>query len=711
MFATGENAPYFFAFRFSLFTFPEETMVINQKHRLRYVAIAVIFCTVCLIYLGRLLYIQITGNDRDQESELQTRTVTVSAVRGEIYDREGRALVSNQYSYDLTLSYNAFTALGAREGNKTCLSLLEALSAGGDADKHTERFFPFEGSYPYYSLSAEASDPDSIPYYRMQRVRKALNLKEDATPNDYAERYVELYGLLDTANDGTRLFGDDEIDRLIRLRYDMDAQAFRTNGEYVMAEEISLSTMTYVKELSLDGVTFGINVSRVYNYPGYASHILGTVGPIYSEEWEAYNEQGYQMNAMVGKSGCELAFEAYLHGSDGQMQITTDADGNVVETKVLREPVAGSDVHLTIDIDLQIAAEDGLAENTQYVVDKSGGSTSLGAGCNAGAAVVMDPDTFSVLAIASHPTYDLSTYNISYNDLLADEARPLINRALNGLYEPGSTFKLGVAAAALESGTITADTRFACNGKYPFGSYSPECSTHPHTSVFGTNRLNVVQAIAVSCNVFFYETGYQMKIDPLNTYMRAFGFGQSTGLEIGGSEGILAGPNDSPQFGWDDGQILQTSIGQSYNQASPLQLSVYLSTLLGGGTRYKAHLLDSVYSLGADTPSYAYTQSEETVLGRIALSEETVNTVRAGMEQVVKTNAVVNRFLGDLPISVGGKTGTAQNSKGCENALFVCAAPLDDPEIVISVVLEQGYTGGYASLTAARILEKYLEKR
>ncbi len=686
-------------------------MVVNQKHRIRYVTIAVIFCTVCLIYLGRLLYIQITGNSREREPELQTRTVTVSAVRGEIYDREGRALVSNRYSYDLTLSYNAFTALGAREGNKTLLSLAEALSAGGDADKHAERFFPFEGAYPYYSLTEEAADSDSIPYYRMQRVRKTLKLEEDASPADFADRYVELYGLLDTANDGTRLFSDDEIDRLIRLRYDMDAQAFRTNGEYVMAERISLSTMTYVKELSLGGVAFDINVSRVYNYPGYASHILGTVGPIYSEEWEAYNEQGYQMNALVGKSGCELAFEEYLHGSDGQMEITTDADGNIVKTTMLREPVAGKDVYLTIDIDLQIAAEDGLAENTQYVSERANGSAELGAGCNAGAAVAMDPDTFAVLAIASHPTFDLSTYNISYNDLLSDEAKPLINRALNGLYEPGSTFKLGVAAAALEGGTVTTDTRIPCSGKYTFGSYQPECSTHPHTGVFGTDRLNVVQAIAVSCNVFFYETGYRMQIDPLNVYMRAFGFGQSTGLELGGSEGLLAGPNDSPEYGWDDGQILQTSIGQSYNQASPLQLSVYLSTLLGGGTRYRAHLLDSVYSLGSSEADVTYTQNEEDILGQIALSWETVNTVKEGMEQVVKTNAVVNRFLGNLPITVGGKTGTAQNSTGCENALFICAAPLDDPEIVISVVLEQGYTGGYASLTAARILEAYLEKR
>ncbi len=683
----------------------------GNRHRywIRYTAIAAVFCALCLVYLGRLLYIQVTGNDRREDPQTTTRTVTVSAVRGEIYDRNGKPLVTNAYTYDLTLSYSGLTALGTRLSNKTCLSLLEALDESGERDRHVERFFPFEGAYPYYRFTEEAADADSIPFYRLRRVLKTLKLDEDAAPDEIVDRYVELYGLLDTANDGTRLFDDDEIDALIRLRYDMDAQSFRANGEYTFAEEIGLSTMTYVKELSLSGVGFAVNVERVYNYAGYASHILGTVGPIYSEEWDYYNEQGYQMNVLVGKSGCELAFEAYLHGSDGLLEITEDENGNVLSVQVLTQPIAGNDVHLTIDIDLQIAAEDGLAENVQYVVEHANGDSERGANSQAGAAVVMDPKSFSVLAIASHPTYDLSTYNIDYNDLLADEAKPLLNRALSGLYEPGSTFKLGVGAAALQEGIITPSSTVTCTGKCTiFEDYRPACSTYSHTPTFGTNSLNVSQAIAVSCNVFFYEMGHRMGVDKMNSYLSAFGFGQSTGIELGDASGVLAGPDyraESHDALWQPGDTIQSAIGQSDNQATPLQLATYVSALVGGGVRYPVHLLDSVYRFGEPEPYHKHTQAPEDALGSVELNDSTRQAILSGMRAVVENSSVVQRWLGDLPVKVGGKTGTAQNSKGCENALFVCAAPIDDPQLVISVVIEQGYTGGYAALTAGRILE------
>ncbi len=674
-------------------------MQANYKYRLRYIAIAVIFCTVCIIYLGRLFYIQINGGKNDEDKTV-TKTVTVSAVRGEIYDRNGKPLVTNRYSYDLTLSHTALSALGTRAANETCLSLLEALEKNEEAGRHAELYFPFDGTYPNYTFSEEATDGDSILYYRLRRVLKALNLDADATAEEITDRYTELYGLTDRANDGSRLFDDREADRLMRLRYDMDAHSFRTNGEYTLAEEIGLSTMTYVKELSLEGVIFSVNTERVYHYPGYASHILGTVGPIYSEEWEYYNEQGYQMNVQVGKSGCELAFEAYLHGSDGKLKLELDENGNVLNTEVLTEPVSGSDVYLTIDIDLQIAAEDSLAENVESV------STA-----NAGAAVVMDPDTFAVLAIASNPTYDLSTYGADYNDLLANVNKPLLNRALSGLYAPGSTFKPGVAAAALENQLIDADSTVLCRGKYFNSSdYQPACSTYEdHASTFGTTRLTAAQAIAVSCNVFFYEMGNRLGVDRMNAYLSGLGFGQSTGIELGDRKGALAGPDYRAEMGsenlWQPGDVWQSAIGQSDNQTTPIQLASYLSTLLGG-TRYNAHLLDRVYRFGEDTPYYI---SEQTVLSEVSLSESTRQTILEGLRGVVENNTYVKEYLRDIPseIIVGGKTGTAQNSTGIDNALFVCAAPLDDPELVISVVIEQGRSGSYAAITAAGVLEAY----
>ena len=435
---------------------------------LRYMIIVSAFCLVCVIYLGRLFYIQISGRENTYDKGTTTRTVTVQAARGEIYDRNGNALVSNRFSYDLTLSYAPLASAGLKNANLSLLSLFEAAKTTGESDKHVEKFFPFDGAYPYYVLSEEAENADSIVYYRMRKVLKEIGLKRDAGISDVVKYYVSTYDLLATDADGRRLFDDDEVDRLIRLRYDMDANSFKANGEYTFAKNVALPMMTYVKEQALPGITFTVNAERVYNYPGYASHILGTVGPIYSEEWEYYNEQGYQMNAIVGKSGCELAFEEYLRGIDGVLLIEEDANGNLVSVTVKKEAVAGNDVHLTIDIDLQIAAEDGLRENIDYIVGRSGEDESRGANANVGAAVAMDPNTFDILAIASYPTYDLSTYNVNYNDLLVADGNPLFNRALGGLYAPGSTYKLGVSVAALMEGKITSSSTVRCTGVYHF---------------------------------------------------------------------------------------------------------------------------------------------------------------------------------------------------------------------------------------------------
>ena len=682
-------------------------MASNRTSPWRYLAIAVAFCLICVIYLGRLFYIQISGRDDQYGSGTTVRTVTVQAVRGEIYDRNGKALVTNRYTYDLMLS-SSFLSLPNSRANDTCLKLINALQSTAEGNKHVERFFPLDGAYPYYSFSAEATDGDSVVYYRLRRVLGDLDMKTDATAKELVDHYVKTYGLLGVDEYGKRIYDDDQIHQLIRLRYDMDAVRFGSTNDYSFATDVSLSLMTYVKEMSLGGTSFRVNVERVYNYPGYASHILGTVGPIYSEEWEYYNELGYQMNAIVGKTGCEYAFEQYLHGSDGKMEIVEDAAGNVVSVKVLTPPVAGSDIHLTIDIDLQIAAEDGLAENVADVVADSGGVVSRGSGCNAGAAVAMDPDTFDVLAIASYPTYDLSTYNLVYNDLATDAAKPLLNRALNGSYAPGSTYKLGVAIAGLMEGKVSASSTIPCYGVYErYDDYRPKCST------YGTHsgEVNAVTAIKYSCNCFFYELGYRLGIDGMNGYMSRFGLGQSTGLELGGTKGILAGPDYRLEIHhpdeWTEGMVLSAAIGQSDNTSSPIQLACYLATIVNGGTRYSAHLLNSVYTFGSDTPTYTYVQTDETVLDRTEIPQSALSTVLQGMREVITGNRTVSSNLKKVPVTVGGKTGTAQNSSGCDNALFVCAAPYDDPEIVISVVLEQGYSGGNASLTAARILEQY----
>lgn len=683
----------------------------GRNHSLRYLGIVVVFCLICVIYLGRLFYIQIAGRESSYTSENESRTVTVQAVRGEIYDRNGVKLVENRYTYDLSVSYPSFFGMSVHDKNNASLQLLDALKKYNTAVTDGERFFPFERQYPYYVYSSEATDGESVKKYRLERVLKDLGLDADTDAESLRDHYVKRYDLLAKDGEGRRYYDDNQIDALIRLYYDMDARRFHTNGEYAVLQNVPSNLMTYMKERDLDGISFTLNVQRVYLYPGYASHILGTVGPIYQEEWEYYNELGYQMSAIVGKDGCEAAFEEYLHGIDGTMEIELDRNGNIIGMKPLQAPIAGKDVYLTIDINLQIAAEDGLAENVQYVVEHSNDMVAYGSGCNAGAAVVMNPDTFEVLAIASHPTYDLNTYNENYADLAGNKALPLFNRALYGSYAPGSTYKLGMATIALMEEKISPSTSILCNGGFPSkgASGSVGCST------YGENHWgseNVINAIADSCNSFFCKLGDMLGIETMEQYMKKFGFGESTGFELGGISGILAGPTYrgeiQSEHPWTAGNTWQSAIGQSDNQSSPLQLATYVGTLVNGGTRYTAHLLHSVYEFGSNVPFYVYEQSSDTVRDTLDIPQGHLNTVMEGMREVVKSSAVIGRWINsDIPVTVGGKTGTAQNSTACDNALFVCAAPYNDPDVVISVVLEQGYTGGYAALTAGRILETY----
>ena len=663
----------------------------------RYLTVAFAFCLVIVIYLGRMFYVQISGKDDNYNDNTVTRTVVVPAVRGEIFDRNGKTLVSNRKLYSLVLPYSSFAALDQRSANDTALALLRALDHTGEGNLHTEIAFPFDGAYPNYTFSASTLEGDTREAYYLNRVLGDLGLNRDSDVATIVNRYVADHALLSTYSNDARIWNDADVDRLIRLYYDMDARRFAVAGEYSVAENVSFNLVTYVEELGLPSATFSVKIERVYQYPGYASHILGTVGPIYAEEWEYYNEQGYQMSALVGKSGCEYAFEEYLHGIDGIMKITEDKAGNIIATEWVREPVSGCDVRLTIDIELQIAAEDGLANNV----------SNVGGNCNAGAAVAMNPDTFEVLAIASYPTYDLTYYNALYGELSQDAAKPLLNRALSGSYAPGSTFKLGVAVSAMMEGKINASSQITCNGRTEH-YHRPTCSTFQNGTHGGA--IDVTEAIADSCNTFFYELGYRLGIDKMNEYMKQFGFGQSTGLELGGISGILAGPDfrlENNYPAWMPGDVLSAAIGQSDNTASPLQLACYLSTLSNGGTRYSAHLLHSVYRFGATEPLYAYTQSDDTVLDRMDIPASVQNTIFAGMRDMIKGSSTASRNMASVPVTVGGKTGTAEVNGKDSNALFIGAAPYNDPEIVVSVVLEAGRSGTNATYTAGKILEKY----
>ena len=348
----------------------------------------------------------------------------------------------------------------------------------------------------------------------------------------------------------------------------------------------------------------------------YAAHVLGRLSPIYQEDWVGDPEngitgyrdmEGYSMNSLVGREGAEKAFESYLHGTKGTRIITTNQEGKITGELYTKEPQPGGTVALTLDIDLQEDTEKSLAQTIQAMTQKDGV-------VRGGAAVVVGVGSGEVLAMASYPTYNLSNFDQDYSKLVSDTVgTPLLNRAIGGAYAPGSTFKPCTAVAALESGIITPSSTIVDRGVYDYYK-SPQPRCWIYNEYGGTHgRVNVSQAITVSCNYFFYEVGRLTGIKTLASYAKQFGLGEYTGIEIGGpgsaeAKGSMATPEfaEAEHLEWTDGQTLTAAIGQSYDLFTPLQLANYIATLVGDGQHYEAHLLKNVKSYDNSSVIYAY---------------------------------------------------------------------------------------------------------
>ena len=474
------------------------------------------------------------------------------------------------------------------------------------------------------------------------------------------------------------------------MRYELYSRS-----SYVFAEDVSVALLSQVADARLEGVKTGTSSKRVYNTT-YAAHILGRISRIYAEDWPEYKDLGYSMDALVGSSGVEKAFEQYLHGVEGKRLITTDSQGHVTGELFTKQPQPGGTVALTIDIDLQAACEEALAATIEGMIDKD--SFQRG-----GAIAVTHVGTGEVLALASYPTFDLSAFNETYSQLLADERLPMFNRALNGIYAPGSTFKMCTAVAALESGVITPSSTVVDRGRYTYYQW-PQPACWAWASGYTHGSQNVSQAITNSCNYFFYEVGRLTGIATIDDYATAFGLGRSTGIEIGDSSGALASPEYAESHGldWTDGQTITAAIGQSYNLFTPLQLSNYIATLVGGGEHYAAHLLKSVKSFDNSRLLYVYDKEPENV---VDISPATLQAVTTGMHNLT-TGSLYGSFK-DCVVSAGAKTGSAQVGTDIANGVFVAYAPYENPEISVAIVIEKGGAGAALASTAVEAINAY----
>jgi len=659
---------------------------------------------VCLSIFVRLYDLQIiNGPSNVTRSERKfTYSYSVSATRGEILDRYGRPLVTNRTTYAVRFNMFSFNKSIQNDMILTLIRLFDETGTPYYNDTLPISEFPYKLLY-----TEEEGAGETRAFYSLLDKNK---IDKDMTASDIFEALCALYGIDPGLSHGERR-------AVAGVRYEMDIHDFSINNPFTFATGIPIELVSMIKERSyiLPGVTIDLQPVREYR-TDYAAHVLGRVGKIFKEDYDSLKAKGYRLDDIVGNDGAEKAFENYLRGMSGTSTVEVNAAGRTTNMISTNPAQPGDNCILTLDIRLQEVAEKSMArvvEEIRQEGENSSDPKKPGADVGGCSVVAMNPKTGEIYVLASYPTYDISTYSLLYNDLLADPEKPLFNRAISGLYAPGSVFKMLVAAAGLESGVITPQTYIYDQGRYMYywPSYAPQCWIYRQYGGTHGNE-NVGSAIRDSCNYFFYEVGRLTGISTLEEYGGYFGLGQPTGIELAGeSRGAFAGlktvknsrPSDPT---WHPGDTLSASIGQSFHMFTPLQLASYISTLVNGGTRYRPHILKSV-----KTYDYSETVHIEIpeIVSQIDISDANYKAIMDGMREVAENGTAANVF-SNYPIRVGGKTGSVQIFENqTANGVFAAFAPFDDPEIVIVVIMERAGSGNRIAPIARDIFDAYFD--
>ena len=746
----------------------------DSKQFHRRVWVMVLLLALMVTGMGAALYdLQINNGDSYYLATQKkiAETQTVEAARGQILDRNGQVLVSNKVIYEVRL--NTKLMGNDQKRNGILLSLIQAARAEGvtwtDNLPITETVpFSFTTAQPYFTIQREEDGTITKTLTRLGRLAVSMKWIEDPTKEPEEEepaapkelslkdKIKAFFGLapkteetpekeegpqpLPTAEQllgkmcaSFGIAGEGAVDKKqaekngqtvpdlnIGSMPKSDARAMAgvlyelylrsrevyIATEYIFASDVDIDFISRVKELDLAGVEIEATTVRQY-HTKYAAHLLGRTAQMDRNEWAYYktvDEDGdgvgdYQMNDVVGKEGAELAFESLLRGKSGTRQVERNTKGKIVDATWTTEPEPGNNVILTLDIGLQAYVENLLAD----AVPKLQSEETEGAAC-----VVLDVKTAEVLVAANYPTFDLANYASELREKAEDPLKPFLNRALNGLYPPGSTFKMITAIAGLEEGIITPKTKIKDEGRYTYWTdvNPPQCWIYrQYRSNHG--MVDVAKAIEVSCNYFMFEVGRQLGIERLDEYAARFGLGEKSGIELGEAAGVVAGPEYTESHGdtWYEGSITSVAIGQESTQVTPLQLANYIATLVNGGTRHAAHMLKETKSSDFSQVTYQY---ELQVLDEIEIKDENLTAVKEGMLAMAQSN----RAFQSLPFKAGAKTGSAQISAQTEsNAVFVCFAPYDDPEIVVAMAVEHGGSGGELASMAADVLSYYFSSK
>ena len=654
-------------------------------------------CAVMGLFVLRLIFLQLVNGDdfKAQATNTTDCNFTVTAARGDIVDSSGRRIATSTTSYNVVLNK---LLMGDRDLDTMLQQIVELLRENSESWNDTLLIGQPDAAGHYEFTDDDTSTSDQK---QLADMKDTLGLQQYATADDVMEMLVEKNNLQGFSLEWQRV--------LAGIHYEMDRQAFSNVNNFVMAENVSAAAVATIKEhsLQLPGVEIVETSARSYEQSDIIPAVLGRVGKITAEKWKVTDsdgnvtyplrDKGYNMNDILGISGLESAYEDELRGKDGVETITRNSDGVIVDTQLTTVPEPGHTVQLTIDSNFQRAVDKALAENIDMInrVYNTGDMKAAAA-----AAVVIDVKDGGVLAASNYPSFDQNLYATNYSEYSSDPGLPLFNRALQGLYTPGSTFKPAVAVAALDSGLINQYSTVFCNGVYNyFKDYHPKCTRHGHSG-----NIDVVTAIKWSCNIFFYDVGRRLTSDVYDAYAYKLGLGQRTGVEVSEATGRLTTKNDSNYTASLD---VQAAIGQGNTVVTPIQLATYAATLANNGVRYRTHFVKAI--LDTNTGK-VLSETQPEVMDVIEGTGNTFELVREGMKQVPST---ISGKISSYPIAIACKTGTPQRSetyapgKHYLNAMMVAYLPADDPEIAIGISIEYGGYGARAGDLVVDIANAY----
>lgn len=667
----------------------------NDNNKIRYNIVTIFIYIVGIILILQLFNLQIVHGQeyRETSNTRLTRESVLKAARGNILDSTGNKLVTSETSFSLEL-YK--TKIEDSVLNNTILKTINILKS--NKDEYIDNL-PIAVNPVRYTLPEE----------NLKSWKSSLEIDENANAQEAFDTLKKKYNITNN---------DEEAIKIMAVRYEITRTGYSNIKPVEIAKDISRQSAIQIREQSNDlpGMTIATGSKVKYTSGNLASHILGQVGPISEEEIKG-QEDKYSLNDIVGKTGVEYIFEDYLKGTDGIKQIDMAVDGTVTEEYVTEEAVAGSDVVLTIDANLQKVAEEALKKNIDKIANGGFYKTSP---ANAGAVIVMNVKTGEVLAMASYPDYNPQLFIDGISQEQYDsyrEGKNLVNRAISGVYSPGSIYKMVTATAGLETGAITTKTRINDTGVYPkFGN--PVC-WYWRSYRRGHGYLNVTQAIQKSCNYFFYETGYRAGIENIVKYAEYYGLGMKTGIELLGEEtGTISRPEIVEARGevWTPGYTLSAAIGQGDNGFTPIQMARYISSLANGGNRVDVTLIKNIIKPDGtevdkkELENYVnerlgYTPTEVEDLN---IKEENIDAILEGMKGVTEDGGTAYSTFAGFDIEVAGKTGSAETGDPDKvNGWFVGFAPFDDPEISVTVLIENAGSGGFTAETARDIMAEY----